>query len=90
MSGNELLAVLLCVGAFALILVVRYLINVGVDKASDKIHRISKKKTAASLPQGRFRLADRRLDIEHFLDALCGNELAGTSCKLISKRRFYL
>ncbi len=59
MSGNELLAVLLCVGAFALILVVRYLINVGVDKASDKIHRISKKKTAASLPQGRFRLADR-------------------------------
>ncbi len=58
-SGNELLAVLLCVGAFALILVVRFILNAGANKVTDKLHDISKRKIAANLPQGRFRLADR-------------------------------
>ena len=58
-SGNDLLAVLLCVGAFALILVVRFILNAGANKVTDKLHDISKRKIAANLPQGRFRLEDR-------------------------------
>lgn len=57
--GQNLLMILLFAGIVILFLLVRYIISLGANTVSDKIHNTIKRKAAVKLPQGRFRLADR-------------------------------